>query len=266
MTIPTLLPVYVVPPLINPAPGGLVASTTWTEESGAPRWLGDGVQFRASVTGNYSSALAADVWEAPWNASPDDLTPDDLKTGTRPDDPEPFAAVTAYGFDSCDLTAPSRAEVRSRAQQVLRMREPVLVARAFAERAALDAGTPTPVADLVEAVGELEAVLADLNVVGVIHASPALLAALVSRLLVTRTGTGLRTPGGHALVVDGGYRPVLGDGLLIATSPTSGWRTPVAVRESIDAMDNVFVAISERSSIIGCEAILGAVTITEGSV
>jgi hypothetical protein len=122
------------------------------------------------------------------------------------------------------------------------------------------------VADLVEAVGELEAVLADLNVVGVIHASPALLAPLVSRLLVTRTGTALRTPGGHALVVDGGYRPVFGDDLLIATSPTFGWRTPVEVRETIDPQTNTFIAISERSSVVGDEAAVGAVSITEGSV
>jgi hypothetical protein len=36
-----LLPVYFTPPLLNPAPGGLMASTSWTEETGAPRWLAE---------------------------------------------------------------------------------------------------------------------------------------------------------------------------------------------------------------------------------
>jgi hypothetical protein len=103
------------------------------------------------------------------------------------------------------------------------MRWPVLVAREFITRAVADAGAPVAVADLTTAVGELEAMFADANVTGVVHCSPALLPALAHDL-ATRTGGGWRAPAGHLLVVDGGYRPVLGDDTLVATSGVFGWR------------------------------------------
>jgi hypothetical protein len=49
------------------------------------------------------------------------------KAGVRPDHPDPFEAITTWAVDACDLTSESRAEVHARAQQVLRMCEPVLV-------------------------------------------------------------------------------------------------------------------------------------------
>lgn len=260
----TMLPVDFVPQLLNPAPGGLVAATAWTEETGPPRWLTEGVRFRGSVTGNFHGADSTGLWAPAWCADPDELAETDVKDGTRPDDPAAFAAVTAWGWDSCDLTAPSRAEVTDRAQQVLRMREPVLIAGEFAARVKADAGTPTPVADLVAAVAELEDVLAEANVLGYVHAGPKILPALVAALLVTRTPAGWRTPAGHALVVDGGYRVPLGGDTLVATSQPFGWRNAVEVTTAIRADENTFVALAERSSVVGAEVVMAAVKITSG--
>lgn len=264
----TMEPQHFTPPLVNPAPGGLVYAVVWTEQDPAtspPRWLAEGIQFRSSVTGNYSGELSTGVWGAPWCGDPGSGSgAGELKTGVRLADPDPFYPVTAWGYDECDLTAASRAEVRVRAQQVLRVRESVLLAREFATRLVQDVGTPTPVADLTEAVGELEAELADANTVGVIHCSPFLLPHLVSHVLVTRSGAGFTTASGHRLIVDGGYREVLGDALMVATSaPLFGWRVPVEVREAIDYESNTYAVVAERSSVVGYEAAVGAVTVAE---
>ncbi|WP_276760168.1 hypothetical protein [Mycolicibacter arupensis] len=261
----TMLPVDFVPPLLNPAPGGLVAATSWTEETGPPRWIAEGIGFRGSVTGNFGGAGSSGLWAADWCAQPDDLTETDIKSGTRPGDPEPFVAVTTWATDSCDLTAPSRAEVQQRAQQVLRMREPMLIAAEFAARIKTDAGTPTAATTLVAALAEVEDALAGHNVLGYVHVGPKLLPALVSALLVTRTGAGWRTPGGHTLVVDGGYRTALGDATLVATSAPYGWRNQVEVTTTVQADENLFVALAERSSVIGAEAVLAAAKITSGT-
>lgn len=266
----SLLPQYFDPPKQNPAPGGLVYAVTWTDQDPAvspPRWLAEGVVFRSSVTGNYSGELSTGVWGVDWCAEPGSGSgAGDLKTGVRDVDPAPFFPVTAWGYDSCDLTPASRAEVSARAQQVLRMREPVLVAQQFAYRLAEDATAPTPVADLTDAVGELEAMFADANTLGVIHASPYLLPHLVSHVLVSRGGGGgYVTASGHRLVVDGGYRPVLGDALMVATSaPLYGWReAAVAVRESVDYEANTYAVVAERSSVVAYEAFVGAVSVAE---
>lgn len=261
-----LLPQYFDPPKVNPAPGGLWAATLWTDQDPAtmpPRWLTAGVQFRASVTGNYGGSESSGVWNAGWCAQLDDLTAEDVKDGARPADPAVFEPITTWASDACDLLEVSRPVTLARAQQVLRMREPVMVAREFAARLVADAPVPgrVAVADLTAAVGELEAMFAAANTVGVIHASPFLLPHLVSHVLVSRSGVGWVTASGHLVVVDGGYRPVLGDDLLIGTSPLLGWRVPVQLREAVDYEHNTLVAVAERSVVVGYEALVGAVTV-----
>lgn len=258
----TMLPVDFVPPLLNPSPGGLYAATNWTEESGAPRWLAEGVALRGSVTGNYGGDLSTGIWGASWCAQPDDLAEGDLKDGVRPSDPAPFVAVTTWGFDQCDLTSESQAEAIDRAQQVLRMREPAMVASEFATRIKADAGTPTAAPDLVAAVGEIEAALADTNTLGYVHIGAKLLAPLVSGLLAQRTTTGWKTPAGHTIVIDGGYTAKLGSDTLVATSAPFGWRTPVEVIPTTKVEWNQFVVIAERSALIGVERVIDAVKIT----
>ena len=193
----SLLPTYFTPALINPAPGSLVSATTWVEEGGTPRWLTEGIAFLSAVVGNYSGDLSSGTWAGRFCSEPgSDLSSgqSDFKTGTRPDDGLPWAAETYWSYDACSLDAPSRAEVKQRAQQVLRMRWPNLAARDFITRVVADAGAPVAVSDLVEAVGELESVFADHNVLGVIHAAPKLLPALAHDLVIRSATSGVPRP------------------------------------------------------------------------
>jgi hypothetical protein len=255
-----MLPVQFEAPLVNPSPQGLYAATTWTDtpEGQPSRFLPSGVDVRVH---NFGGDAAFGVWGASWCASPDDLTEDDIKEGARPTDPDTFAPITIWAYDECDLTEPSRAEVLARVQQNLRLCEQVLAERTFADRLLDDAGTPTEVADIVAALGHLEAALAVTNTLGLIHASPALVAAASAANLVQRNGTGLTTPMGHRWVFGGGYVDGL-DAALVATSPTFGWRDQVQVRDTMKLEHNLFVAIAERSLLVAYEAVVGAAEIT----
>jgi hypothetical protein len=264
------LPTYFTPGPVNPAPGGLTNAVSWTETVDAPRWLAEGVMILSAVTGNYSGDLSSGVWGANWCSEPGSGSgADEVKDGVRPEDPDPFLPTTVWAFDSCDLTAASRAETLARAEQVMRMRWPIMVAREFGIRILADAGLAGVLAapDLVAAVGEAEAVFADENVTGMIHASPFLLPHLTSHVLVSRGGVGSWvTPGGHTLIVDGGYRTTFGDDTLVLTSaPLWGWRTPVAIRETLIPESNSNMVVAELSAVVACEAVLGAVSIEAGS-
>jgi len=244
-------------PLVNPAPLGLYAVTSWTEEDGPLRWLDGGVQIRPH---NYGGEDAVGRWQASWCAGVADLTETDLKTGVRPDIPDPFEAVTIWAYDQCDLTAPSRDEVRTRAAQNLRLQEQVMVEQAVATRLLLDAGVPAPAADLVEAVSNLEAAMSLTCTQGYIHASASWAAQAQRYNLIRSSGGVMVTPLGHRWVFGGGYVEALGD-TLVATSPTFGWRSAATVRETIEARYNEFIAIAERSVVVGYEAAVGAAQI-----
>ena len=258
MTTPILAPVEFEPPLVNPAAPGLFAATAWQTDD-VPRWLDGGKQFRVW---NYSGD-AFGVWTAPWCVAEDDLEPEDVKAGDRPDVPDPFLAMTVWAFDQCDLTEPSQAEVRAHASQNLRLREQAAVEAEFAARMLADAGAPDTAADIVGALGHLEGLLAVTNTVGFIHASAEWAASAAQAQLIVRTGTGLKTPLGHTWVFGGGY--VGAGGLtdtLVATSPTFGWRTEPEVRDAFKLEWNRFAAVAERSLVVGYEALVGAVDIT----
>lgn len=268
-----LNPVDFSPPLLAPAsPYGLAAVTLWPDgdhpTGEALHWLPSGVQFRQRT---YRPDAAFGIWDAPWCANPDDLGPGDVKSGAAvvDDDPDPFVAVTAWAVDrlqECgNLSTFDRAEARERAAQTFATREPVAVETAFATRLVADAGTPEPAADLLGAVAHLEETLAATGTVNaLVHARVGLLAvAEHDRLLVRDDGASgvLRTPGGHRWVFGGGYATPLGD-RLIATPQTYGWRGAVETREAIAFHRSQFVAITERSSVIGYEAVLAAALIT----
>jgi hypothetical protein len=259
MTTPAVLPaIEFEAPLVNPAPGGLYPVTAWTENTGPSRFLGEGVRVRVH---NFGGEASTGVWGASWCASPDDLGPDDIKTGERPEFLDPFEPVTVWSYDQCDLTEPSQVEVRARAAQNLRLREQVMVEREFAARLLADVDTLDTAADIVGAVGHLEALFAETNTVGVIHASATWAASAAQAQLLVRSGTGLRTPLGHLWVFGGGYVDGLTD-TLVGTSPTFGWRDEVALRETVKAEWNQFIAIAERSVVVGFEALVGAVDVT----
>ncbi|AER47662.1 hypothetical protein [Mycolicibacterium goodii] len=261
MTSPGLAEQVFDPPLVNPAPNGLYTATTWEPTDGPPRWLAAGMQFNVH---NYGGAEAFGVWGASWCVSADELTEDDFKTGERPELPNPYDPIVVWAFDYCDLTARSREEVRTRARQNLRIVEQAAVEREFAERMLLDGGAADTAVNLVDAVSQLEAVLAETNTLGFIHASPRLAAYAAAANLVVRSGTALKTPLGHTWVFGGGYVEGLGT-TLVATSPTFGWRTEPIVHEAMKIEWNRFVAVAERSVLIGYEALLGAVSITEST-
>ncbi|WP_349268969.1 hypothetical protein MPNTM1_04189 [Mycolicibacterium parafortuitum] len=267
-----LLPVEFTPPLAVPVhPLGLDAATTWIETTTpdeARRWLPQGVQFRRLTHGPTS---AFGVWGADWCASLDDLDPEgDLKTGpaVEDDDPDPFVAVTVWASDrlqECgNLSAFDRALAVERARLTLAVREPLVVETDFANRLLADAPSPTAAADLVAAVGHLEQTFAATGTVGLVHARVGLLSLAEHLRLVVRdavTPGVLRTPAGHRWVFGAGYATPLG-GSLIGTSPTYGWRDKIAVREALHPWSNQFLAVAERSVVVGYEAIVGVAEIT----
>ncbi len=243
------LPVYFDAPLINPAAGGLYTVTQWTEENGPLRWLDAGVEIRRH---NVGAEDAVGVWGAAFNALDNDLSGDDVKTGTRPDNLDPFEPVTVWSFDQGDMTPESQVEVRTRAAQNLRMREQYLVEDEFGDRMLSDASSVG--GDL----GALENALAEAGVVGFIHAGAQVAAYAAEHQWIFRTPGGLKTPMGHTWVFGGGYYNSLSRKLVATTQPF-GWRSEVAVRDTFETKTNTYAAIAERSVVVGYEAAIGYV-------
>ena len=279
-------------PLVNPSPSGLYTATSWTEVTGPSRFLGAGVRFR---THNYGGEQSVGVWQSEWCVDPGDQ----LKTGTRPDFLDPFAPVTIWAYDDCALDSATRTDILERVQQNLRLLEQTAVERELAERLLIDAGTagngsslyapPVPeadgdklyapfntevsdklyptgtddipdVPDIISAVSRLEAELAITNTVGVIHAGAQWAAYAARYNLITRSGAALKTPMGHTWVFGGGYVKGL-ENVLVASSPTYGYRDQVQVRESLDTAHNRRIAIAERSVVVGYEHCVAAARI-----
>lgn len=84
---------------------------------------------------------------------------------------------------------------------------------------------------------------------------------LVAAHLVTRSGPRWITPAGHALVLDGGYRAGLGQTLVDTSAPLFGWRDQPEVRTAMDERHNTFVAVAERTVLVGYEALVAAVAV-----
>jgi len=257
MTTPVIQALIFDPPLVTPSPQGLYAATTWTDDPGPSRFLSDGVQIRPW---NYGGADAFGVWgDEPWCSLPESGS-ESLKSGVRPDmDPDPFAPITVWTYDECDLTAPSQAEVNTRVQQVLRLEEQTAVETAFAAQLLADAGAPAVRASVAAAVAYLEGELAKTNTVGVIHASAGV--ASLDPDQIKSSGGALRTTLGHRWIFGGGYVDGLDD-ILVATSPVFGWRDAVQVRPAIAQQENLYAAIAERSVVVGYERVIAAVQIT----
>lgn len=244
-------------PLAAPAPQGLFSAVTWQEESEALRWLVSGIQFEVW---NYDVDAQFGVWDAPWCAAEADLTSGDRKEpGDRPEWPPFFLPMTTWAADKCSPRPEDRAEVRTRVQQVHRLKEPNEVEKHLAPR--LLAGAEDTADDLVGALGHLEGLLAETNTVGVIHASATWAASAAQANLVRWTGGKMLTPMGHQWVFGGGYVGALQD-TLVATSPVFGWRGQVHTKEEPYGRLNEFRAVAERSLLVGFEALVGAVDVT----
>jgi hypothetical protein len=217
--------------------------------------------------GPYTVALAVDGTLTGSGAgltggtTPAVVVADEVKEGDRPVFPDPFAPITAWAYDQCDLTAASRQEVRDNAAQWLRLMEQTDVEHALALRMLADAGVPDTASDIVGALGHLEGLLAVTNTVGVIHASATWAVSAAQASLIRYTGGGPLTPMGHRWVFGGGYVDGLAD-TLVATSQVFGWRDAPQIRETVEAKFNQFVAIAERSFAVGYESVVGAVDVT----
>ncbi|SIJ61804.1 gp13 protein [Mycobacteroides abscessus subsp. bolletii] len=254
------LPVAFTPPPLNPTTFGLYGAVGTWQADALGRWR-HGVQFRPG--GNYGGTNSFGVWNAPWCGTP---TPaDQKKAGTRPGGLDPFDPITVWAYDECDLTEPSRAEVESRAAQVLRLEEQVAVERELAGRLLLDAaelpGGIGTAADLTAAVSALEAAAALTNTQAYFHIGAQWVSQDTSAgQLFKKSGTTWTSPLGNIWVVGGGYVDGLED-TIVATSQPYGWRDEPQVRTAIDERANIFAAVAERTVLVGYEALVAAVGI-----
>lgn len=264
MTAPVLLPLQFEPPLQNPSPYGLFAATNWqvpaevgdSTEGDAVRHL-NGVDFRP--VGNYGGDEQSGLWPNDSCVTGTVPTPGLKKEGLRPAGLDTFDPTVVWAYDECDLTEPSRAEVRARAAQILRLEEQVKVERELAARMLVDAGAITQTAvTLAQAIGYLEAQLAMTSTLGFIHIGAQWVAQDMD--LFRKSGTAYISPLGHTYVIGGGYVDGL-DEAIIATSPTYGWRDEPTIREAIEERHNTFVAVAERTVLVGYEHLVAAVQI-----
>ncbi|WP_078313155.1 MULTISPECIES: hypothetical protein [unclassified Mycobacterium] len=252
------LPVQFEAPPENPSPQGLWAATKWQEDDGPSRFLISGVDIRVH---NFGGDDAFGVWDAGWCVSPDDLTGDDFKDGARPVNPATFDPITVWSYDECDLTAPSRAEVKARALQNLKMREQVATERELSARLLADSPNLTNTASFGWAIGQLEAELAKDGVLGLIHLGAQWAAVAAQSQLIRWNGAKLTSPLGHQYVFGGGYVEGLGN-TLVATSQTYGWRDAPRLLDAIKTETNRYVAIAERSLVVGYESAVASIEIT----
>lgn len=241
-------------PLAAPSPSGLYSAVTWVQDGGLEaRFLGEGVRIRPH---NYGGEDSVGVWDAPWCGDPGSGSPGaQLKYGVRPDmEPAPFSSATIWAYDQCDPSPASRAEIRLRVVQNLRLMEQTLAEVLLAQRMLADA-SPVAVTDLRDALSYMEGQLALTGTLGVVHANPELASQEFG--LVVGNGPMFRTPLAHRWVFGGGYVSTLGH-VLVATSPLYGWRTDVTVRETFEHSTNTYAAIAERSLVIGYEQLVAA--------
>ena len=255
-----LLPIYYYPPPVSPSGVGLYTAVNWVQDGTEPtRFLASGVQFSPH------NVLLDDqfgVWGEDWCVDPDDIT--DFKTGDRFDEFPEFDPITIYGFDmnQCgDLTDLSRMETLERASHTLELLEQRASEIYLAGRLVSDSPTPHDVDSLIEAVSYLEGEIAKQGVVGYLHAGAQWAAYAAADRLDVRSG---RTPLGNFWVFGGGYVDYLGDTIVATTQPT-GWRGPAVTRDTIKHEYNQYIAIAERSLLIGYEAVIASVEISTGS-
>lgn len=144
-------------------------------------------------------------------------------------------------------------------------------------------GVSTPL-DIVEALAQLEAALADCyDGVGVIHAPRVLLPAMAEATLIVETPTGYRTVGGNIIVFGAGYRGTSPAGVLTsgqawmyATGSMFIYQSPVQVlpvhptpgrgENSYDRANNTVKAIAERTYAIGWDCCHIGVNVSTGGV
>lgn len=260
----TLLPVRFTPPWLDlDLPHGLYAATVWP--AGAedrPRWLAAGLEIELL---NFTHKTQVQKWTQDWCGPASEIT--DSKAIDREDRPDPpvFTASTAVAWDQTqcgDLSIEARSEAHARAAKILELNEQLIAEKDFATALLAADGTPGTVADLVTAIGFLEAKLLATGTTGLIHADAKLAAVAAEKNLLRADLDGtLRTPLGHRWVLGGGYVDTLG-GTLVATTPVYGWQSTVVQEDTVEHTGNRYYSMAERSVVLGYERLVASVTIT----
>lgn len=235
------------PPLANPSPGGLYQAATILPGDR----LFDGVRVISMNCGP--------SWI--WPIHCEDPVPDPSPKGEDPRaaDLDPFEGDVIGTHDNCGLAVPE-AEARQRAEQLLRLHEPVRVEQQVTPKLLAAAGAPaTPTGGIVGAVAALEEAVAEFGFTGVIHAAPHVAALAHAAQLVTRQGALAVSPSGHRWAFGSGYAG-LGE-TLVLTGPVAIHQGPVIVAEGLDVQHNDRLNTAEREVVVTWECFAEATTI-----
>ncbi|MBF6416978.1 hypothetical protein [Nocardia cyriacigeorgica] len=236
------------PPLANPAPGGLYGAATVLEYPGDSK-------ISLGITVESRNCGVSWVWPIDCDAPAPDPSPKGAGERTPLLD---FAGDVIGADDNCAAAVPEL-EAAERAQQLLRLQEPVRVEEQLVPKLLAAAGTPTTVAGLVAAVGALEEAVAPYGFPGVLHAAPHLAAALESADLVRHQGTQLLSPMGHRWAFGAGYADLAET--IVATGPVVVHRKPVVMVHGPDYPHNDRLSVAEREVVVTWECWADAVTI-----
>lgn len=257
------------PPRLTPSDHGLFAAISqgrgWTDTgAGANRFSIGGVRVR---TINYGGGDSSGVWDAPWCGDP---APGQIKHGERPAFPATFPPIVIWAYDACDEMARTRAEVRENALRWLEIHGSIDVEKAVGTRLLADAGLPASSTGFLDALGQLEAEIAETGLPGFIHASPYLAPFAANANEMNRSAPGAlpTTSLGTTWVFGGGYTKTLNK-VMVATSQPYGWRDAPGVSEAmyepsdgVAGSANQFVAIAEQTFAVGFEQVISAVDTT----
>lgn len=252
---PSLMPaVEYDAPAARPAGLGLYEAATVTNTARPSRILA-GVNVRP-----FNCAESFGTWPTDPCAAPPTGR---RKAGDRVSPRDTFKPMQLWAYDECD---PVETEEQSaaRAQQTLRLQEPILVESAFGARLLADAaagGAIPTVKSLAEGIGVLEEALGEAGYGGYIHASRRFAAPASLYRWDNQTGAVLKTPLRHSWVFGGGYGSVLGN-TLIATGPVFVWRDELTSKTVLDPRINRRATVAERTVVAGYECLVAAVTIT----
>lgn len=236
-------------PQVNPTYTGLYAVATLIDTTLATR-LSGGVRIHPVNCGGNAGTWPSD----PCAAVPGELR----KAGTRPTPADPFSPVTVWGWDQCDPTE-TEADVRSRAEQAVRLSEQGMVESALSLRLATDDAPLGTAGNVVDAVGQLEQALAEAGITGVIYANARVAAAADDHGLIIRTGGALRTPLGHLWAFGAGFEY----GVMHATGIPTVWRDAFTTKSTLDPFENLRVAVAERTVVAGYECYIAGVDVAD---
>jgi hypothetical protein len=242
----------------------LFRHTIWVqdEEDDEPsRFLIAGTRIRRY---NYLEESSSGTWDDSWDTFP----PESVKSGTRPDFLPDFLPTVAFGYDSCSLADFDVNEIKRNALHWCDLKAPILAETNFASRMISDAGALSTAADILIALGQIEAAIAATNSVGFVHMSPSLAPQMAFSQCMIRDPGELtwKTPMGNILIFGGGYSSVLDDAstgasTIIATSQPYGWRNRTTLLTTVYQEQNQFIAVAECSMCIGYEDLVGSAVV-----